>query len=136
MEPALKWRRGWWTIPAIALSAAIAGGALYVWYAASILGGCKIDVRRSIPSPDGKKSLVVFGKECGTTVGFNTQISIAPADRPFSAETYPAFHVTSGLHVVTASWLGDSAVEIAINPGGDETFRHEQDVGDVKVLYK
>ena len=126
----------WIAIPLVGLTAAIFGGALYVWYVASILGECKIDVRRSIPSPDGKKSLVVFGKECGATVGFNTQIGIASAGGAFSPEKSPAFFVTPGLHVVTANWLGDSVVEIAIIPGGDETFKREQTVGDVTVVYK
>ena len=125
-----------WTIPAIATCIVIAGGVLYVWYVGSIFGECRTDVRRAIPSPDGKKSLVVFGKECGVTVGLNTQISIASAGGSFSPEKNPAFFVASGLHAVVARWFGDSAVEIAIVPGGDEIFRTEQNVGDVKVVYK
>ena len=133
----MKMRRIWWIIiPVVALCATIAGVALYVESFMSGFGECKTDIRRTISSPNGKKSLVIFGKECGATVGFNTQMSIASAGGPFSPEKNPAFFVTSGLHVVMASWLGDGAVEIAVIPGGDEIFKREQNVGDVKVVYK
>jgi hypothetical protein len=52
------------------------GGALY---AVSNFDPCETVVHNSISSPDGSKSIVVFEKECGATVGFNTQASIAPA---------------------------------------------------------
>ena len=130
-------RRIWWiAIPVVALIAVIAGGAVYVWYALSSFGECETEIRRTIPSPNGKKSLVVFGRDCGATTGFNTQLSIASAGGPFSPQKNPAFFVTSGLHDVMASWLGDSTVEIAPIPGGDKIFRNEQNAGDVKVVYK
>ena len=132
----MKRRFIWWIIILIAaVCAGIAGGALYARYVGGILGECKLDVRHSIPSPDGKKSLVIFGKECGATVGFNTQISVAPTGDPFSPEENPAFYATSGLHEVMAKWIGDSAVEIALIPGGGQVFRSEQSVGDIKVIY-
>jgi hypothetical protein len=131
----LKRLQIWWIIiPIIAVCAVMAGGALYVWYVTSIFGECKTVVRNSIPSPDGSKSIVIFGKECGATVGFNTQASIAPAGGSFSPDKNPAFFVVSGEHVVLARWLGDSAVEIALQEGG-KVFRNEQRVGDIKVVY-
>jgi hypothetical protein len=42
----------------------VAGGALYAWYALNIFGACRYVVLTSIPSPDGKKSVVIFRKEC------------------------------------------------------------------------
>jgi hypothetical protein len=101
----------------------IAGGALCIAYFMSGFGECKLIVRSSVPSPNGKKSLVIFGKECGAAVGFNTQASIAPAGSSFSAQKNPAFFVVSGLHVGMARWLGDDAIEIALIPGGDRVFR-------------
>lgn len=123
-------------IPVVALSAAIAGGILYVWYALSIFGECETDVRRTISSPNGKKSLVVFGRDCGATTGYNTQLSIAPAGGPFAPEKNPAFFIASGLHDVTARWLGDNAVEITGDARGSKIFRSEPNAGDVKVVYK
>ena len=137
MEFVLKGRLFWWTIiPVVAVCAVIAAGALYIESFVSGFGACKTVVRGSIPSPDGSKSLVIFGKECGATVGFNTQASIAPAGSPFSPEKNPAFFAISGEHVVMARWLGDSAVEIVgLIPGGGKVFRSEPSVGDIKVVY-
>ncbi len=44
------------------------------------------------------------------------------------------FFAVSGEQVVMAKWLGDSAVEMAVTPGG-KVFRSEQSVGDVKIVY-
>lgn len=93
----------WWTAIPIVIAFCAVTGAGFIWYFMNLFGECKTDVRKSIPSPDTKNVVVVFGKECNATVGFNTQLSIAPAGSAFSAEKYPAFFVTSGLHVVQAA---------------------------------
>jgi len=136
IEFVLKRRRIWWIIiPVAAACAVIGGGAIYIAYFMSGFGACETVIRSSIPSPDGSKSVVIFGKECGATVPFNTQASIAPAGGPFSPEKNPAFFAISGLHVVMAKWLGDNAVEIALIPGGSKVFRSERRVGDIKIAY-
>jgi hypothetical protein len=132
----LKRRRIWWIIiPVGAVCAVIAGGAIYIAYFMSGFDACETVVRSWIPSPDGSKSIVIFGKECGATVGFNTQASIAPAGDSFSLEKNPAFFAISGEPVVIAKWLGDNAVEIALIPGGSKVFRSERRVGDIKIAY-
>jgi hypothetical protein len=100
----------------------VAGVAIYFAYFMSGFGACETVVRKSIPSPDSSKSIVIFGKECGATVGFNTQASIAPAGDSFSGKKYPAFFAISGLRVVMARWLNDGAVEITLIPGGGTVF--------------
>jgi hypothetical protein len=131
----MKRRRIWWVIiPVVAVCAMIAGGVLYIWHVMSIFGECETIVHSSIPSPDGSKSLVIFGKECGATVGFNTQASIAPAGGAFSPDKDPAFFAVSGKHDVLAKWLGDGAVEIIV-PGGGRVSRNEQRVGNIKIVY-
>jgi hypothetical protein len=96
---------------------------------------CETVIRNSIPSPDGSNSIVVFGRECGATVGFNTQASIAPTGSSFSATKYPAFFVVSGLQVVVAKWLGEHAIEIAMIPGTDKVFKREHHVGNIEIRY-
>jgi hypothetical protein len=63
-----------WTVAVVlgVACAAIVGVALYIDYFMSAFGECKTVFRSSIPSLDGKKSVVIFGKECGATVVFNT----------------------------------------------------------------
>jgi hypothetical protein len=131
-------RRIWWVVVTfvVTVGAAVAGGTLYYAYQGDTFGECKILVRRSIPSPDGSKSIVIFGKECGATVGFNTQASIVWAGASFSPEKTPPFFIISGNSEIIASWLGNTAVEISHIPGGDKVFRSEQSVGDVKIEYR
>jgi hypothetical protein len=81
---------GWIVVGVVvAVSAVIAGGTLSIEYFMSGFGACKTLVRTSIPSPDGSKSIVIFGKECGATVGLNTQASIAPAGVLFLLRNIP-----------------------------------------------
>jgi len=108
------------------------GSALYL---ASAFDPCQTVMRKSIPSPDGSNSIVVFGREYGAMVGFNTQVSIAPTGRSFSADKYPAFFVVSGVQAVMARWLEERAVEITIIPGAEKVFRREQRAGDFRIIY-
>jgi len=114
----------------------IALAALNIAYFMNGFGACKTVVRSSIPSPDGTKSIVIFGKECGATVGLNTQASIAPTDSSFSSEKSPAFFAISGDHAVMAKWLGNSSVEISSIPERERVFKGEQRIGDIMVTYK
>ena len=132
-----KSRRIWWKIIAIAVVAAlIAYGTRSIYLFMSGIAACNTIVRSLTPAPDGKKSLVIFQKECGATVGFNTQASIAPTGEDFSTETSPAFLVVSGERVIVARWADDNTVEISSIPGKDRAFKNDQRVGNVKVLYK
>ena len=136
MQVALRTQRMWWIVPLVTVCAVIAGGALYIEYVMSGFGACKTVVRSSMPSPNGDKSLVIFGKECGTAVGFNTQASIAPTGGSFSPEKNPAFFIASGEQTIMARWLGDGAVEIiGLIPGGGKVYKREQSVGDIKIAY-
>jgi hypothetical protein len=133
METTRRPHRARWIIPLLAACAAVAiGGALYL---ASTFDPCQTVVRELIPSPDGSNSIVVFGRECGATVGFNTQVSIAPTGSSFSSDKYPAFFVVSGLQDVVARWLGQRAVEIAVIPGAEKVYRREERVGDIRIIY-
>jgi hypothetical protein len=120
----------------VIVSAVTAGGVLFMEYFMDRFGACKTVVHNSIPSPDGHKSIVIFEKQCGATVGFNTQASIAPAGRSFSYEGNLAFFVVSGTPEVVAKWLGDNVVEMAVVPKEGEIFKSEQTVGDIKIMYK
>jgi hypothetical protein len=137
MGSAFESRRIWWIVITVAaVCAVIAVAALNIAYFMDGFGACKTVVRSSIPSPDGTKSIVIFGKECGATVGFNTQASIAPIDGSFSFEQSPAFFVASGGHVIMAKWLGNSTVEISSIPERETVFKSEQRVGDIEITYK
>jgi hypothetical protein len=124
----------WIVIPVVVIGAVIAGGALSIEYFMRGFGACKTMIHSSIPSPDGSKSIVIFEKGCGATVGFNTQVSIAPSQSAFSAERYPPFYVVSGQQEVQAKWRGNETVEVNI-PGADQTFKREERVGSITIVY-
>ena len=108
------------------------GGALNL---ASAFDPCQTVIRKSIPSPDSSNSIVVFGRECGATAGFNAQVSVVPSRSSFSADKYPAFFVVSGLRVVMARWLEDRAIEITMIPGAEKVSLREARVGNIKIEY-
>jgi len=97
MESIFESRRIWWmVIPVITVCAVIAVAAFNIAYFMDGFGACKTVVRNSMPSPDGTKSIVIFGKECGATVGFNTQASISTTGSSFSPEKSDAFLLFPG----------------------------------------
>jgi hypothetical protein len=113
----------------------IAAGVFVVVRFAIIFGDCNAVVHRSILSPDGTKSLVIFRMECGATVPYSTQAIIAPARRSFSPTKYPAFFIIAGDSDILAKWLGDDAVEV-INLLGTKVVRSDQDAGGVRIEYR
>lgn len=120
----------------VASCVVLAGGALYVWYALSVFSACRHVVLTSIPSPDGKKSVVIFRKECGATVSDTSHASIASTGAPFSADRNPAFLSLAGAPEILAWWRGNTVVEIALIPGGAREIRREPSVGDIRIEYK
>ena len=125
-----------YAIGLVAFSAAIGAGFLSIDYIMYPFGRCETIIRNLIPSPDGRQSIVIFQRECGATVGFNTQASIAEAGRIFSTEEDPPFLVISGSPEIIAKWAGDHVVEVALIKGGDKVLRSEQSVGEIQVVYK
>lgn len=138
----MSWRRGlihrvgglvfYTTIAVVALAVTFAV-MMYQW--ADQFGAVDVVVHRSIPSPDGRMSAIVYGVEGNATVGFNTQVSIAPADRPFSRDKNPSFLALAGQHDLAVSWVSDKLIEIDI-PENVKVYRNEPSVSGVTIDYK
>jgi hypothetical protein len=88
------------------------------------VAGCENTVLSDIQSPDGQHHVVVFGRSCGATTDFSTQVSIearsslaSGAGNVFIADTdhgnSPAG--PGGGPDVTARWVDASTVEISYN---------------------
>jgi hypothetical protein len=120
----------------VAIGGALAGEAIYHVYQSKDFGECDVAVRSSIASPDGKRVIVIFEKQCGATVGFNTQVSIAPAGSPFSVEESPPFFVASDRLQMVVTWLGDRVIEISGIAVGAKIFKSMRGVGDVAIEYR
>jgi hypothetical protein len=115
--------------------AVIVGGVLSVLSTNGSFGSCKNTVLNTIPSPDGSRSLVIFRKECAAVVPHSTQASIAPSGIASLADKIPAFFIISGIPILTADWVGNNAIEIAVG-AGEKIFRKQDSVGDIKIAYK
>jgi hypothetical protein len=133
MSAALRNGRFKWIVGSLALIAGIVAYLLFL--AVGGLNDCDVAVHKSIPAPDGKMSAVVFEKECGATVPFNTQVSVASADKPFSPQKNPAFLVLSGRHDLVINWSGEKRLEVTV-PRGEQIFRNESRVEGVTVEYR
>ena len=105
-------------------------------YIASVFGGCEIVRLKEFPSPDGSKSVVVFRKECGATVPYNTQASIASKGVPFSPERAPPFLIVRDIQDVHATWSGEKIVGVRLTPGASTVYKRDQNAGDVRIEYE
>jgi hypothetical protein len=121
----------------IAIVAAVAGlaAAGFLAYDAYIFDPCEIVVHQSIPSPDQKKMVIIFEAECGATVGFNTQASIASVSVGFSPHRNPSFFSMNGQRQLTVEWKDDKVVTVAVPPG-DKVYRKDTRADDVSVEYR
>jgi hypothetical protein len=120
----------------VALLVLIAGAFLYLDYAISKFGECRIVRLTSISSPDGSKAVITFRKECGATVPDSTHASIASTRDPFSPEQTPPFFSVRGDQDILVAWRGEHAVRIGIIPGGNTFYKREQSVGDIAIEYE
>jgi hypothetical protein len=120
----------------VAPFALIDSAFLYLDYAISKFGGCRIVRLASIHSPDGSKSVITFRKECGATVPDSTHASIASTAASFSPEQAPPFFSVRDGQDILVAWSGERAVRIGLIPGSDTFYKREQSVGDIKIEYE
>ncbi|HUN95035.1 MAG TPA: hypothetical protein VMU69_02205 [Bradyrhizobium sp.] len=118
-------------IGAVAVALAVGASA----YAIYVYDPCETVVHRSIPSPDGSKMIVVFEAQCGATVGFNTQASLASASSAFSRRKNPSFFSMNGRHDLVVEWKDDKTVIMSVPPG-DKIYRKDARADDVSVDYR
>ncbi|MGH6923264.1 MAG: hypothetical protein ACRED5_05945 [Propylenella sp.] len=76
----------------------------------------------------------MFDIDCGATTPFNTQVSIAPAGKPFFADEYEPVFVVHGRHSLNPAWIDESTLEIHA-PAGERIYRKEIDRGGIVIRY-
>jgi hypothetical protein len=104
-------------------------------YAIYAFDPCETVVYRSVPSPDGKRMIVVFERKCGATVGFNTQASLASTFSAFSQRRSPSFFAMNGRHEIVVEWKDDKTVTMSV-PWRDKIYRKDARANDVSVEYR
>jgi len=94
---------------------------------------CENEVARSIFSPSGEYKAVVFSRSCGTTVGFNTQVSVLR-----SSDTLPNdggnILILGGDIPLKVTWLGNSGLSIQ-NDSSAKIFKQNDSVLGISVAY-
>jgi hypothetical protein len=133
--PSINRRRIWWAL-GITLGAVFLVVAGLVWVGFDAFGACRDVVLGSTPSPDGRRSVVIFSRGCNATVADSSHASIISAGESFSAQKHPPFLSLARTSDILAFWRGNNVVEIALIPGGIREVTRESRVQDVQIEYK
>lgn len=95
---------------------------------------CGMDVYGTLPSPDGQYKAVAFGVDCGATTGFNTQVSIFPANVSFDRDAYPPILILDDKWTLHMRWH-DSARLLVTVPSTAQIYRKEDRAGEISISY-
>ncbi|MEZ5328014.1 MAG: hypothetical protein R3F19_23465 [Verrucomicrobiales bacterium] len=93
---------------------------------------CENRVLEEIPSPDRSKKIVLFSRECGATIGINTQATLLNSNENLPDESGNVFIIDDGSAKV--AWKDDSTV-LVIFTGGPRNFKRETEVKGVRIQY-
>ncbi|MBL9172799.1 MAG: hypothetical protein JNL10_04630 [Verrucomicrobiales bacterium] len=94
---------------------------------------CVNDVRQVVDSPDGRKKIVVFSRNCGATTGFSTQVSILESMQTLPDQGGNAFIADKGTAKV--SWKANGDILVLLDPGV-RVFKKERTVSGVSIEYR
>jgi hypothetical protein len=117
------------------------------WYAPLLLAAslsscssepaCQNELQGRSLSPNGKKSAVIFSRNCGATVGENYQVSIVPngealSDKGNALVVDQAPPYSDRLKPI---WNGNDSITVPI-PTGSRIFSKADNVSGVWVTFK
>ena len=118
---------------ALVLTAAIAG--------AGCSQVCQDAPHQSIRSLDGDERAILFGRNCGATTSYTTQVSIVPADEGISGKGN-VFIADEGAKAAAwggpwaeVKWLGAKHLLVSYDASA-RVFAKNERVGDVQVSYQ
>ena len=98
------------------------------------ISSCDNEVVSTIASPSGVTNAVIFGRNCGATTGFNTQVSIVDADGGTPRDGGNVLIVDQKVPL-KISWDSDSELLIA-GSGKTRVFKQETSVNGVRIRYE
>lgn len=111
-----------------------------------LLGTCSNSIIQSVYSPDKRFKAVIFGRNCGATSGFDTQVSVLPGQTALSDDDGGNVFIVDGDHGaapmgrgggpnVWVKWLGTKKLQIVYDRRA-RTFLKEKQSQGVSVIYK
>jgi hypothetical protein len=110
----------------------------------SKLAGCGNDVVREIRAPNGRMKAVVFERNCGSTTGFSTQISLLSSTKSLPNDIGNLFVATTegrfpgaawGGPDVDVSWVDDTHLLLKYDSRAS-VFKHEESLANVIIRYE
>jgi hypothetical protein len=107
----------------------------------NLAGDCSNSIKREVLSPNGKMKAVIFGRDCGATVGFNTQVSVLPSSSKLPNDGGNVFVADGGSGkepagpAVSVSWTNDSELLVTYDKSA-RVFHNEPSIGNVRVKYQ
>ena len=92
------------------------------WFYFTLPDMCVNHLHSEIYSPDSKKRIVVFQRDCGATTGFSTQISILGAGETLPNESGNIFIISGHPNQVppAVKWIDNSTLKIMHRLNGNE----------------
>lgn len=93
---------------------------------------CENTPRSEAISPDGRRKIVVFSRDCGATTGFNSQGTIVRVGDPYPTSGGTVF--ISNQEDVVVTWDLPSLITVRITKGS-HVFKQETLVDGVTIKY-
>lgn len=110
---------------------------LCILFAATLLAGCGFicenEISQSVTSPSGRMKAVTFHRNCGATVGFNTQVSILRSNQQLPNQGGNIFIIDRSVPLETR-WDSNGALTIS-GAMDSRIFKQEASVADVRITY-
>lgn len=128
----------------------IAGGCAVLAIIASLLmsslslGMCANQVIKEVVSPDGKRKVVLFRRDCGATTDFSTQASVLTVGTSLPNDGGNVFSADSnhgrapsgrgGGPALAVSWVGPNELVIE-HAAAARVFKAEPSIGETRVRF-
>lgn len=97
------------------------------------LSPCENNVKQEVVAPDGQMKIVVFSRDCGATMGFNSQATILRAGEKLPDQGGSVF--VTDKDDVTVQWDGPARIRVSMK-GSGEDFRKESSVMGIEIVYE
>jgi hypothetical protein len=110
--------------------------ASVIFYVVTLAGCgdlCSNDLLGSVSSPSGRLRAVLFSRECGATVGLNTQVSIIGPTAELTGSGNVV--ILEGTVPLQLRWRSESEL-IVVGSGSVKGFKRETVVGDTTIRYE
>jgi len=95
---------------------------------------CSNEIINTITSPDNKSKIILFGRNCGATTGFSTQISIVDNGETLGNEAGNIYIAEGRPSNYSIKWKSNTSV--FISEGSKEIFKQEASFNNINIVYE